>query len=87
MAAKSLAEPLSHLKFPNFRMWIERIIKQWFSHNFNKFLNIYFVYRKSSIGKRHCLIFWIEQIGSLWVLHSCRCILVFHACKRLLKHA
>jgi hypothetical protein len=22
------------LKFPNFRMWIEKIIQQWFSHNF-----------------------------------------------------
>jgi hypothetical protein len=40
------------LKFPNFRMWIERIIKQEFSHNFKIFLNIYFVYRKSSIGKK-----------------------------------
>jgi hypothetical protein len=48
------------LKFPNFRMWIEEIIKQEFSHNFKKFLNIYFVYRKSSIGKNHCLIFWIK---------------------------
>jgi hypothetical protein len=48
------------LKFSNFRMWIEKIIKQEFYHNFKNFLNIYFVYRKSNIGKSHCLIFWIK---------------------------
>jgi hypothetical protein len=31
------------LKFPNFRMWVRRKIKQEFSHNFNFFLNIYFL--------------------------------------------
>jgi hypothetical protein len=68
------------LKFPNFRMWIEEIIKQEFSHNFKKFLNIYFVYRKSSIRKNQCLIFWIKinwfdvsvafmpmHLGAFWV--------------------
>jgi hypothetical protein len=43
---------VSHPEISNFRMWIERIIKQEFSHNFKNFLNIYFVYRKSSIGKK-----------------------------------
>jgi hypothetical protein len=48
---------LSHPEISQFQDVIERIIKQEFSHNFKNFLNIYFVYRKSSVGKSHCLIF------------------------------
>jgi hypothetical protein len=44
-------QQLSHPEISNFRMWIERIIKQQFSHNFKIFSNIYFLCRKYSIGK------------------------------------
>jgi hypothetical protein len=38
-------------------MWIERITKQWFSHNFKFFQHLFFLYMKYSIRKRLCLIF------------------------------
>jgi hypothetical protein len=48
---------LSHPEISQFQDVNRKIIKQEFSHNLKKFLNIYFVYKKSSVGKSHCLIF------------------------------
>jgi hypothetical protein len=43
---------VSHPEISQFQDVNKKIIKQEFSHNFKNFLNIYFVYRKSSIGKK-----------------------------------
>jgi hypothetical protein len=71
---------LSHPEISNFRMWIERIIKEQFSHNFKTFPIFIFLYRKYSIGKT--LVWFSESNKRLWVLHSCWCILVLPECKR-----
>jgi hypothetical protein len=70
---------LSHPEISNFRMWIERIIKQQFSHNFKTFPTFIFLYKKYSIGKS--LVWFSESNKRLWVLHSCWCILMLLECK------
>jgi hypothetical protein len=74
---------LSHPEISNFRMWIEKIIKQQFSHNFKNFPTFISLYWKYSIGK---IIVWFSKSNKkLWVLHSCRCILVLPECLRFQK--
>jgi hypothetical protein len=83
VAPKSNDEKLSHPEISHFKMWIERIIKWQFSHNFKNFPTFIFLYRKYSIGKILWLIFQIKT--KLRVLHSYRCILVLLECKRFQK--
>jgi hypothetical protein len=74
---------MSHPVISNFRMWIERIIKWQFSHNFKIFPTFIFLYREYSIGK--ILVWFSKSNKKLWVLHLCWCILVLLECKRFQK--
>jgi hypothetical protein len=65
---------LSHRKISNFRMWIERIIKQRFYHDFKISSTFIFLYRKYSIGeiliwfsKLNSVAFMLMHLGASWV--------------------
>jgi hypothetical protein len=55
--SESCSPRCNTLKFGSFRMLIGKIIKQRFSHNFKILPNIYFLYRRFSIGKGQLIDF------------------------------
>jgi hypothetical protein len=59
---------LSHHEISNFRLWIERTIKQPFSQNLKIFQHLFY-YRKYSIEK--IIVWFFESNKKLCMLHSC----------------